>query len=373
MEISVGIYAVVFIFFFLVIPGFIFRRFYYHGEFSKQLNLSTNSITSLVSALFIGIALTLGFVALHNIFSSNPINLDKALNTFDQNFVNQTDSVSPELKSINKFEGFSKAIYTKYLMYLGAFYAFSALIGFFLSKMILFLGLDTSIKFLRFRNEWHYLFSGKILKFRTLKNSNSEQNLKVKYTYVDVLVSEKDDDTTLYSGLFADYEINANDHCKLEKIHLLKAVRYKKDDKGKFVERIIPGNVFTILGDKILNINSTYICFNEEETKNKKFKVKRGFLFFGQIISTIVFLSFLISFTFSVNFFDFNWFESVLKQHYLVKAGIVLTLNIALGLITPFTLDVKNKRTPFIGWSAMIAKIILSVIGFCLIYYFYKF
>lgn len=62
MEISIGIYALIFIFFFLITPGFLARRFYYHGEFSKQINLNNNSFMNVIYSLFVGIILSLLFI-----------------------------------------------------------------------------------------------------------------------------------------------------------------------------------------------------------------------------------------------------------------------------------------------------------------------
>jgi hypothetical protein len=361
MEISVGIYAISFIFFFLIVPGFICRRFYYNGEFSKQLSLSNNGIVTLLTSFFIGIALTLGFVALYNFFASKQIVLDDVLNSFDQNFITETTDKTAEELNKEKFDGMTKAIYGVYVKYLGAFYFFAAIIGYFSSVLVLFFGLDTRIKFLRYKNEWHYLFTGKILKFKRKKPTSNNQKLKVKHTYLDVLVSQKDSETTLYSGLYYDYEINPVDICKLEKIHLLKATRYKKEGDA-ILQKNIPGSLFTILSENIVNINCTYIYFNEDEKKEKKYKLAKTWLFIFQLISTICFLSILTSFIFSVNFFDNDWYGKVLKQTFLVKILIVFAFNLAIGFITPFENKPKDKEVKFIGWYAIFAKIIVFAI-----------
>lgn len=368
MEVSVGIYAVCFIFFFLIVPGFICRRFYYHGEFSKQLTLANNGIVTLLTSFFIGIALSLGFIALYNFFVTKQIILDDVLNAFDKNFITETNTKASKQINKEKFDGMTQAIYGVYVKYLGAFYFFAAIIGYFASVLVLFFGLDTRIKFLRFRNEWHYLFSGKILKFKRKKARSDLQKLKVKHTYLDVLVSEKDNETTLYSGLYYDYEINPVDICKLEKIHLLKATRYKKDG-DTFIQKNIPGSLFTILSDRIVNVNCTYICFDEDEEKEKKYKRKKTWLFIFQLVSTLCFLSILTSFIFSVNFFDNDWYGKVLKQTFLVKLLIVFAFNLAIGFITPFENKPKEKKVKFIGWEAIAAKVI--VVG-GIIFWIYK-
>lgn len=354
MEISVGLYAVIFIFFFLIIPGYLWRRFYYHGEFSKQLSLHNNPLINMLSAMFMGIMLSLVFIGIHNVFFTNRIELDNILSDFDTKFVTQTKQVTES----EKFNGLASSIYNVYLPFLGILYAFAAGSGILASKLVLFTGFDTKIKFLRFKNEWHYLFSGKILKFKRFQNKNPHGAIKVKYTYVDVLVSEKDHETTLYSGLYADYEINPNDFCKLEKIHLIKARRYKKVGDA-MVSKEIPGSIFTILGNNILNINCTYIGYNAEEQKHKKFRIQKNTLITGQIITTVFFLTILTSFLFSFNLFNTNLFGHFLKQNFWVKFLIIALLNFSVGFLTPFQIDEKEKKIKFIGWGAILAKVIL--------------
>lgn len=385
MEISVGLYTIIFILFFLVIPGFLARRFYYHGEFSKQVNISINSLIALVSSFFIGVILTFSFIAIHNSFSSNHINIDNFLDQIDSKFVKenqieQTTTVTTNTAShVNKFKGLTNEIFSKYLPYLGFFYAFSIIVGYFLSKIVLFSGADTRFKILRFRNEWHYLFSGKILKFKNIRSSSKREKKEVKYTYVDVLVAEKGDETTLYSGLLGDYEIHPTNHCKLEKVHLLRAIRYKKvknTDEGiettQIIERNIPGRIFTILGDRILNINCTYEFYDEDEQKVRKYNRKSNILFLLQLLSSLTFLSFLISFIFSINFFSYDWFGNLLKQSIWFKIFFLLTLNIGLGMLTPFTSKQKEKIIEFEGiWPLLLKLALVGLFTFLICKFLY--
>jgi uncharacterized membrane protein len=138
MSVSIGIYAVVLIFFFLIIPGYIARRFYYNGEFSKQISWNNNGITNLFSSLFVGIVLCVLYVFLINLFSKKPIDVDNFLNRFDSSYI----SAKEGLVDSSKFEGFSEAVYSIYLPFILGMSLMSAIIGFFLSKLVLFLNLD---------------------------------------------------------------------------------------------------------------------------------------------------------------------------------------------------------------------------------------
>lgn len=367
MEVSIGIYAIIFIFFFLVTPGFLARRFYYHGEFSKQINLNINPFMNVIYSLFTGIMLSLVFIYISNCFINNAINIDIILSDFDENFI----SLNSEVNQNERFNGLTNNMKSYYLPFIGAIYVFSAMVGYFSSKVILFFNWDTKWKFLRFNNNWHYQFSGRILKFKKIFSVDFNHKLKVKHTYLDILVSENGDKATLYSGLYADYDINPQDTTKLEKIHLYKAIRYKKvEDKVEI--KNIPGNLFTIMGNNILNINCTYICYDEDETKFRKFIIQKNVLFPLLIISTLFFLSILVSFIFSINIINTEWFKLLLSQSFIFKTIFIFTTNIVIGLITPFQIKSLEKRVVFIGFKAYVYKIILSlimIILLCIMYF----
>lgn len=367
MEVSVGIYTIIFIFFFLIIPGFIGRRFYYHGEFSKQINTGVGSLLNLIYSFFVGVILSLCFVCILNLISDKGVNIDDVLNKFDANFVSPSSNVVQS----QKFNGFSESMYTIYLPFIAGVYLFSAIFGFFLSKIVLLFGCDTKWKFLRYGNNWHYLFSGKILKFKP----HLDNKLKVEFTYLDVLVSEKSDETTLYSGLLADYEICPYDISKLEKIHLLKATRYKKLD-DKVITKNIPGNLFTIMGDKILNINCTYICFDEAESKRKSFLFQKRLLFAFKILTSLFFLVVFVCFAFKLNVFGSMWFLDILNKPLLEKLCLLFLLNITIGLFTPFIIDSEKMQVNFIGWKQYFYKILLigfvALILLCILPFLYR-
>lgn len=356
MEVSVGFNTLIFILFFLVFPGFITRRFYYNGEFSKQINSGIGSVINLIYSFFIGVILSLGYIFFINCFRDKNLDIEQILNSFYSNFVSTKES---DLD--NKFDGISNTIYNGFLPYIGGVYIFSAVIGLFASKTILFFGVDTKWKFFRYGNNWHYLFYGKILKFKHHFSSDFNHKLKVKYTYLDILVSEKGDETTLYSGFFADYDICPNDISKLERVYLLKATRYKKIANG-VITRNIPGNLFTIMGERILNINCTYVCFSEDESKYKKFLTKKRILVPVQIITTVSFIAVTICVMFSLEIIDNAYFNKVLGFAFYDKLVLLFLLNLLIGLLTPFKIDATNHKINFIGWKDYFTKIIFIIL-----------
>jgi len=304
MEVSLGVYAVVFIFFFIVVPGYIFRRFYCNGAFSKQVNWTNNILANFLSSFVTGIILSVGILFALNTFSKTPINLDKFLLSIDNLIV----SVNAQDENPDKFKGFTDSFYYRYLPFILFFYFTAAFLGFFSIKSIQKLGLDTRFKIFRYENNWHYLFSGKLLKFKKFDPSIQTTQRRVKYTFLDVLAENSSEKPTLYSGLIADYDLNFRDPSKLDRIYLYKATRYKKLNTGEVTLKTIPGNIFTILGSKIININCTYIGYDEAEEIAEKYKVKRSILVTAQTISVVLFLLILVSFLTSYNFFRANFF-----------------------------------------------------------------
>lgn len=368
MEVSLGLYAVVFIFFFIVVPGYIFRRFYCNGVFSKQVNWTNNILANLLSSFVTGIILSVGFLFTLNIFSKNPIDLDKILLSVDNLIV----SVNAQNQDPKKFEGFTDSFYSKYLPFIFFLYLTAAFLGFFSSKAIQKLGLDTKFKIFRYENNWHYLFSGKILKFKKYDSSIQTKQPRVKYTFIDVLAENSSEKPTLYSGFIADYDLNFRDPSKLDRIYLYKAGRYKKMESGEMALKSIPGNIFTILGSKIININCTYVGYNEEEQIAEKYRLKRSILVTAQTISILLFLLILVSFITSYNFFRANFFVHVLAQNFFIKALFLLELNWFLGLFTPFKLDDEKKIVSFIGRTTYSALIIMNLICLIALWYFWR-
>lgn len=238
-------------------------------------------------------------------------------------------------------------------------YFFSAFIGFAFCKIVLFFGLDVKYKLFRFANEWHYLFSGKILRLENPTKNGFNNKLQVKHLYLDVLVNEGDKNT-LYTGFFGDYDLSHKDYNKLEKLHLIHPNRYKNIENQK-IKKSIPGSIFTILGDKIININSTYVYQNEEEIASNKFKYKKLFFRSIQLIALFIFCFFTFILTFSIEVPVNSFFSNLLSQTIFVKILFLFTINVSTGLITPFIINNKSKRIEFVNRKDFIKLLLLNV------------
>jgi hypothetical protein len=360
MQFSIGLYALIFICVFILVPGYIARRFYFNGQFSKQMLWSSKSLSSLFYSLIIGVLIILIFIFILNQFISNEIDLDNYLFKFHINFISNNEFDYKKLNEI--FSGISNNIKYTYLPFLTGLYLFSAFIGFRTCKLILYLGLDVKFKIFRFANEWYYLFNGKILKLENPTKNGFNNNLHVKHIYLDVLVKEGDVNT-LYSGFFGDYDLSHKNYNKLEKLHLFKPSRYKKTDNGTIIKNI-PGDIFTIFGENIININSTYVYQNEDDIKSKKFKLYKSLFLIVQFMSVLIFFFFTFYLLFPFKISKIHFLAKLLSQSIMVKLFFLFTVNISTGLITPYTINNKEMKIEFIGkqnFKSLLWFILLSI------------
>jgi hypothetical protein len=182
------------------------------------------------------------------------------------------------------------------------------------------------------------------------------------------LVAEKGEETTLYSGLFANYDVSFSDINKLEKIYLAKATRWKKTGDS-YTSRNIPGDIFAIMADKILNINCTYVFYNDNEIKDKKFNRQKRLLVSFKILIVLFFLTICLSLLFSFNIFNSPDYLYLLYKPLIVKIVILFNLNFMLGLLTPFEINYSHKKIFFIGWSSLIYRIIGTIVLVGIIFY----
>ena len=150
------------------------------------------------------------------------------------------------------------------------------LFGFFAKKIVRYFKLDRKLKLFRFRNTWHYLFSGEIFSFpkadvNLYKNKVSDIELK----YVDCMVKTAEGDV-IYEGVLVDYELS-KEH-GLEHI-VLKDVKRKlfkdallRDEESDF--QGIPGHTFIIPYAQMLNINITYYTMRKDKETGKLYSIQ---------------------------------------------------------------------------------------------------
>lgn len=242
--------------FYLVLPGIVFRRFYYTEEFSKQYFKSSFGdlvLATVLPSIFIHALLIGGWhLAGHSLDSKTLSNLLAG---------GDNDSVKALLAVLD----------SKFLVFLYALIACviaggsGALTKFFIRRN----KLDRKYKIFRFQNEWHYLFSGEILDFPRVSGKVEE----VSFRYVDALV-ETGDGPVIYMGILSDYVLSKDGG--IDRICLSKVRRRKLSDdpssEAKIDSQNIQKNYYTLPGDFFVlpfsQVKNLHITYYEVKVRN---------------------------------------------------------------------------------------------------------
>jgi len=232
----------------LCTPGFFFRKAYYSGVFSKQYfkqSFIDNVTSTLLPSLIIHLV---GYVLIVRWKFEIDIESFGIL-------ISGTDDVTQVQKALGSIQ----ENFLPILSYFTFINAISFILGFFWKYEVRKNNWDSRFKMLRFRNEWHYIFSGEILNFPNISGDSNE----ISFAYVDI-VTEIDGLAYIYSGLLQEY-ILSKEHI-LETICLSNVRRRKiqDDNEEKSKYYYIPGNFVVFKYNQIKNINITYYSLRED-------------------------------------------------------------------------------------------------------------
>jgi len=239
----------------ILYPGFLFRRFYYTEEFSKEYFKQT--VTDLIfSSIVPGFLLHfLGYL----FFLKGRTEID---------VVTVGTLLSGTSDPAKVTEAF-KAIYLKaphIISYFVGVCAVGMLAGLLAKLVVRNFKLDRKYKLFRFQNEWHYIFSGEILDFPKVPGKADE----VDFSYIDVLV-KTDEGTVIYSGLLAEYILSKDGG--IDRLYLTEVKRrFLKDDIVPAADLTksseatdqdkryyyLPGQFFIIPYSHVINLHITY-------------------------------------------------------------------------------------------------------------------
>jgi hypothetical protein len=249
------------ILFILVAPGLIFRFSYLQGTYAK-LNFKVSAIDEIFWALIPAVFFQLtGVLLLENIFGTE-VRIDIIYQMMNA-------EKSSELDFAALRNGFSP-----FLIYIASLIIVSASIGRILRSAIRKFRLDIRYRFFRLNNEWHYLFSGEILDFPDVPGESEN----IDFIQIDLLANTSEG-SVIYSGILQDYYLSKDNG--LDRLYLSQVYRRKlKDDLG-YAEQApvqqlddryyqMPGELFVIHYDKIINMNVTYHRFSAEEEPNEQ-------------------------------------------------------------------------------------------------------
>jgi hypothetical protein len=248
-----------------LLPGAIFRRFYFTEQFSKQYSKSS----------FLELALSgfMGSIVLHSLWIyfasllSTPVNFQ----------------VIGMLLMSKDFPSFAFVNIDKYLsnitIYFSSLLILSAVFGYFSHRIIRRFGLDRKFKLLRFQNYWHYIMFGEFHDFPraaiTLQHHTTED---IELVFVDVLIETKDE-SLVYQGILVDYELTKEgglDCIYLKGVKRTPLSRLKNKFISTQIEQetfAIPGQVMILPYSTIKNLNFSY--YTIETIDDREFSVKR--------------------------------------------------------------------------------------------------
>jgi hypothetical protein len=205
----------------ILYPGFLFRRFYFTEEFSKEYfkqSVTDLIFSSILPAFFIHI---IGYF----LFIKGRAQIDVFTIGTLLSGTSDSSKVTQAFKAVYEKSFFAVSYFTGV--------SFVGIAAGLLTKLaVRKLKLDRKIKFFRFQNEWHYIFSGEILDFPKVPG-NAED---IDCSYVDALV-KTDEGTVIYTGLLADYILTKEGG--IERIYLTSVKRrFLKDDISKSTDAI---------------------------------------------------------------------------------------------------------------------------------------
>lgn len=229
----------------IIFPGLVFRRFFYQGEFTKQFS-SKPWIISILYSVIPGIAIH-SFLILSIHFGYGFKNID--LSPLDR-FYHFFKIQKIRLDIIDSYFIFKLILY--YVLIIIISWLFAILCWNFVRSF----KLDSKYKVFRFQNYWNYYFKGDLKYFPEFKKLIIG---KILLTRADVLVSESEGKTRMYTGDLRQYTIKKDN--SLENIYLTNTskVLFHKETKKPY-KKEIPGDCFIIPYDRVINLNLNYIA-----------------------------------------------------------------------------------------------------------------
>lgn len=333
-------------------PGILFRRAFFSGEYQKHFE-SGNNLERLLWNMLSSILMLAAFCLFINFFNTySPIKVEFDLKVAD---VTDTFLCIYENRLPTVFVSEERIIQTGNLLF--SIYSFSLLFGFFINRMIFFLGMEKRYTALQFQNRWYYLTNS------TKKNNLNHSIGDLYYTRIDVKSAKEE----LFTGKL--HDILYDKEGKVEAITIQEAYKYYRlnlnSDSAKILEvkqqisennphiilhsetsnsfifrKRIKGDLFTILNNDLENIAITYI------------KISNFYKKFQKFLKVTISISILIVALFSISYviWDFQLFEfqSYYKRViFCIVTPIVFSIGI-LFLITLLNLkELKSNTTKY--------------------------
>jgi hypothetical protein len=272
----------------IIIPGLIFKRFYFWGEFSKQFSTKGSVYKSAFYSIIPGILIQIIGLWLYTLTEKYTFSIENVIDVFSDITTENTEDYKPYTKGFLENDFFP---FVKHELWI---FALASGLGITLYLFVRNFRLDCKSKLFRFDNQWFYIFSGEINRFQKFQNAknrfpivdniNSNKSKRYLPPYVDLLIDSSNGERIMYSGYVVDYDLGSENSNQLDKIYLQRASRFRKiregenlKDKEVFGSRVkipIEGKFFMVKADQIINMNIDYEPI-EKTTKEWTVKEKR--------------------------------------------------------------------------------------------------
>lgn len=372
MQLTAGF---IFLFLAVILPGLIFKRFFYQGQFSRQVAFNQNIVGNLVLAIIPGSIIQLACIYLYDTKIESidvAMIIDYFKKIYDPTYTFKENSSD----SIKAF------IFNRAIWYLTSVYIISAISGIVLYIIIRAASIDRRLKIFRFKNQWAYIFSCEILKFQKFKrphlsiDTDDQNNSIIKqsnhlFPYVNVLVRISEGKTTLYNGYLKDYDLSPKSVNEIECLYLFDASRYTKDQNNNLETKAIPGSFLILFGKDIVNINVNYIYSSASQKKSALWWDK--FFNYYQYILIILSLFSLLALLIQFPFIKFELYKSLFEDAWYSRIILWATFNSAFDFLFPFEENKDNgNHYQFVGvkkWS----QNLLFIPSYWIIYMFVTF
>ena len=192
MEFNIALHTIFYISIF-IIPGILFRRFYFSGEFNKEFsqgNLMERFIWTIFSSIIVLFFSSLFFYFIRIVYDK------QLLTAISYETIKEIFSILSRNDMPDTQQFF--AIYKDFLILVLGIYFSSIIFGSLAKRISVNRFVCGIFPVLRYRNYWHYFVRGRI------KAAPREKGQEYWYTEADVLVYNENE-TKMYSGKISDY------------------------------------------------------------------------------------------------------------------------------------------------------------------------
>lgn len=251
--------------FILLIPGLLFRRFYYTEEFSKEYFKQT-FFGTFFSAFAPSLILHIIWYYLCQ-FVGYPVKLHIVGNLLSGG------EAQSALANIHIYSG-------RIVIYNISIAAAAIVLGFLSKKVVRHYKIDRKYKLFRFQNSWHYILKGEFFDFPRASFDLGKSTVEdIEFVYVDAIV-DTNAGTILYEGILVDYELSSEAGLNLITLKNTSRKHFTtkngdQENKAVNLNQLIEGHVVVIPFEHIKNINLSFYRIETEENQNgnKRYKV----------------------------------------------------------------------------------------------------